>query len=76
MRRIILFELNEVPWRVIDHFVAAHADSALARMVASAVQHETLAEDTLLSPWITWPTLHRGVTSPGSRRRPAPSWCS
>jgi len=59
--KIVLFELNEVPWRVIDDHVEAHPESPLARILPRAARYETIAEDTSLSPWITWPTLHRGV---------------
>ena len=33
-RRIMLFELNEVPWRIVDEFVADHPTSALARLTS------------------------------------------
>jgi len=59
--KIILFELNEVPWRVLDDFIADRPDSWLAQQLPAMNQYETYAEDTALSPWITWPTLHRGV---------------
>jgi hypothetical protein len=60
-RKIILFELNEVPWRVIDDFVHTRPASCLAELLPRMRTFETYAEDTALSPWITWPTLHRGV---------------
>ena len=61
-KKIILFELNEVPWRVIDDFVQDHPRSCLARLLPAMRTFRTYAEDTGLSPWITWPTLHRGVS--------------
>ncbi len=61
-RKIILFELNEVPYRVIDLFVRENPASTLARILPRCRQYETRAEDRVLSPWVTWPTLHRGVT--------------
>jgi len=60
--KIILFELNEVPWRVLDDFVTERPHSWLAQRLPAMSQYETHAEDTSLSPWITWPTLHRGVS--------------
>ena len=64
VRRIILFELNEVPFRIIDRFCEAVPGSALARRLPSIRQYETRSEDPgPLSPWKTWPTVHRGVTS-------------
>jgi len=60
--KIILFELNEVPLRIIHHFCRLHPKSVLARRLPECYQYETFAEDQgELSPWITWPTLHRGV---------------
>lgn len=61
-RRIILFELNEVPWRILDEYVEAHPQSALARILPSSSCYVSVAADRgHLSPWTTWPTLHRGV---------------
>jgi len=61
-KKIILFELNEVPLRIIDQFCAWEPRSALARRLAECRQYETFTEDVgHLSPWTTWPTLHRGV---------------
>lgn len=64
MRSIILFELNEVPFRIIDDFCRRHPDSTLARLLPSMRQYDTRAEDAgTLTPWRTWPTVHRGVTN-------------
>ena len=64
MRRIILFELNEVPFRIIDRFCEADPGSALARRLPSIRQYETRSEDPGgLLPWKTWPSVHRGVAS-------------
>lgn len=64
MKKLILFELNEVPWRIVEEFCAWRPDSCLARNLARFTQYETHAEDSgHLSPWVTWPTVHRGVTN-------------
>ena len=61
-RRIVLFELNEVPWRIVDEYVADHPGSALSRILPSSTCYTTITADRgHLSPWTTWPTLHRGV---------------
>jgi hypothetical protein len=60
---IILFELNEVPFRVIDDYCARFPQSTLAGLLKVSQQYETTADDSILSPWITWPTVHRGVSS-------------
>lgn len=63
-KKIILFELNEVPLKIIHFFIKARPRSALARIFPRSAQYETFTEDGgHLSPWVTWPTLHRGVTN-------------
>jgi hypothetical protein len=62
MQKIILFEINEVPFRVIDYYCDARPTSTLARILSRSRQYETVTEDSLaLDPWISWPTMHRGV---------------
>jgi hypothetical protein len=62
MKRIILFELNEVPYRIFDNYITAHPQSFLARFLSKCQQYETFTEDKIaLDPWISWPTFHRGV---------------
>ena len=61
--KVVLVELNEVPYRVIDAYCERRRQSALARVMERSDQFETVTEDKLaLDPWISWPTLHRGVT--------------
>jgi hypothetical protein len=63
-RKIILFELNEVPVRIFEHFSRTRPDSALAQRMPRCLKFETYTEDKgWLEPWITWPTLHRGVSN-------------
>lgn len=62
--KIIFFELNEVPYRIIHHFCKFYPESYLAKIFANGRKYETYAEDQgHLSPWVTWPTVHRGVTN-------------
>lgn len=60
-RKIIFFELNEVPFRIIDYYIQKYPLSVLAQKLPQCYQYETHAVDSILSPWITWATLHRGV---------------
>ncbi|QIE55011.1 hypothetical protein G5B40_05815 [Pikeienuella piscinae] len=63
-KKIVFYELNEVPSRIFDHFTLAFPNSAFARLNRHALRYETYTEDAgHLSPWVTWPTLHRGVTN-------------
>jgi hypothetical protein len=62
--KLVIFELNEVPFRVFDHFIKTRPHSNLARLFTRSDVFETFSEDEgHLSPWITWPTVHRGVTN-------------
>ena len=59
--KIILFELNEVPWRVIRDYTRDYPESTLARLLPKLRKYETHTEDEELNPWATWPSVHRGV---------------
>lgn len=60
-RKIILFEANEVPDQIYRHYAAERPESALAQALPVCRRYETQASDKPLSPWVTWPTVHRGV---------------
>ena len=61
---LLVYELNEVPWRVIDWYVRRNRDSALGQILGSAATFTTVTHDEgELHPWTTWPTFHRGVTN-------------
>ena len=61
---LIIYELNEVPWRVIDWYVRLRPSSALARLLSRAKTFTTVTTDEgELHPWTTWPTFHRGVNN-------------
>ena len=63
MRKVILFELNEVPYPIIDEYCRREPGSFLARALPRCTQYTTVAADQVqLDPWITWATLHRGVS--------------
>lgn len=62
MKKIILFELNEVPARILKYYCANRPESTLSKVMKRSRFYTTHAEDRVLSPWVTWPTLHRGVT--------------
>src|SRR5688572_12717606 len=62
--KIIFFELNEVPYRIIHLFCRLYPNSNLATVFNKGRKFETFAEDQgHLSPWVTWPTVHRGVSN-------------
>lgn len=62
MSKIILYELNEVPWRVVDTFIEKYPDSTFAAILKESLHYKTHTKDSgELHPWTTWPTFHRGV---------------
>lgn len=62
--RTIVYELNEVPTRLFDFYAEAFPNSAFAKLRESSQLFQTTTADVgSLSPWITWPTMHRGVSN-------------
>lgn len=60
--KVLLLEANEIPYRVLDDYVRRHPQSALTSLCRDGRHFETVCEDQIeLDPWISWPTLHRGV---------------
>ncbi|MEI8320765.1 MAG: hypothetical protein WCG05_01985 [Alphaproteobacteria bacterium] len=60
--KILFYELNEVPWRLVDHYIKQHPKSNLADLLNHSLQLTTVTKDSgELHPWSTWPTVHRGV---------------
>jgi hypothetical protein len=60
--RVIMYELNEVPWAIVDWYTAKRPSSNIADIVAASRNYTTVTTDKgELHPWVTWPTLHRGV---------------
>lgn len=60
--RIIQYELNEVPWKVVDFYLSYKPKSNLGKILEHSISLTTRTyDDGELHPWSTWPTLHRGV---------------
>ncbi len=66
-RKVLLLEFNEINWGVIDKLIADHGPdylpnfTRLKRDGAWALQ-SAVERPPLLDPWITWVTLHTGVS--------------
>ncbi len=59
---VIIYELNEVPKKLLDFYSLSHPNSAFAFLRDNSRLFETNTADVgELSPWVTWPTMHRGV---------------
>ncbi len=62
--KIIFFELNEVPYFILDDYIKRHPHGAFSQLLKKSRQFITISPDVEhLSPWVTWPTVHRGVSS-------------
>jgi hypothetical protein len=62
VRPILLLEINEVPWRVIDMVKKGASHPNVQAFFSAARTYTTLTRDEgELSPWVTWPSLHRGM---------------
>ena len=60
-KQIVFFELNEVPYVIFKRY--ASKNKSFANLLAKFSQYKTFSHDEVhLSPWITWPTVHKGVT--------------
>lgn len=59
---LLLLEINEIPWRVVDRF---RTDPRFPRFAAFFDSAETYTTHTVdsgtLQPWVTWPSFHRGM---------------
>lgn len=61
---MIVYELNEVPKKLFDFYAVSHPKSAFATLRNRSQLFQTYTADIgNLSPWITWPTMHRGVSN-------------
>ena len=61
-RRVLLYELNEVPWSVVDHYVSLRPASTLASLLQNGRCLTSRDDDPAeLSPWRTWPTFHKSL---------------
>lgn len=63
-KKLILYELNEVPKRLIEKYAQLKPNSSFAYLLKKGNLTETYTSDIgELHPWSTWPTLHRGVNN-------------
>lgn len=65
-RKVLLLELNEVNWRVVDSLTSARGAAFLPhfhrlRSEGTWCVQSAIERPPLLDPWVTWVTLHTGV---------------
>lgn len=64
MTPILLLEINEIPWRLLDRYLGRPEFPHLNQFFEQSSHFTTLAVDVgELSPWVTWPTVHRGMNN-------------
>jgi hypothetical protein len=62
MTPVLLLEINEVPWRLLDRYLDTFPN--IRAFFAQSHHFTTRAVDVgELSPWVTWPTVHRGMSN-------------
>lgn len=62
VRPLLLLEMNEIPWRLLDRALGDPRYPHLTAFFAAAQTYTTVSPDVgELSPWVTWPTFHRGL---------------
>lgn len=62
--KTIVYEMNEVPKKVFDFYANAFPISAFSKLRKNSKLYLTHTADVgHLSPWVTWPTMHRGVSN-------------
>lgn len=63
-RNILVLEINEVPWKLIDRFKSDLRFPNIKKYFSSSKTFTTYAVDSgELHPWVTWPTIHRGINN-------------
>jgi hypothetical protein len=64
-RDVILYELNEVPWSIVDFYVQRRPKSNFAELLdggqALTTRHSDAPELGGLQPWRTWPSFHNST---------------
>ncbi|MFT4255932.1 MAG: alkaline phosphatase family protein [Pseudoxanthomonas sp.] len=61
-RKLILIEMNEITWRLVDPLLARGQLPNFAKLAARGVRASPIADEqgADLDPWISWTTVHTG----------------
>ena len=63
-KSLIVYELNEVPKKVLDYYISKRPKSNLSYLCDKGFLKETFTNDSgELHPWSVWPSIHRGVNN-------------
>ena len=64
MKKLLIYELNELPLSVLNWYMAKNKEGYFAKRLSPEYIYETIcSDDGELHPWTTWPTLYRGVNN-------------
>ncbi len=63
MSEILVLEINEVPWKVINKFRKDNKYQNIIKFFDRSENYTTYCVDKkgMLDPWVIWPTIHRGM---------------
>ena len=62
MEKLLIYELNEFPIRLLNEYILLKPNSTLAYISKQGLLKQTITSDSgELHPWSTWPTFYRGV---------------
>ncbi len=63
-KKLIIYELNELPYKLFKNFITNYPNSNLAKIYNEGSLTITDTDDGgELHPWSTWPTFHMGVNN-------------
>lgn len=64
MTPLLVLEINEVPWRLLDRYIDDPTYPNIKAFFSRANCYTSTAVDSgELSPWVTWPSMHRGMNN-------------
>lgn len=64
MDKLIIYELNELPQKLLKDYISLKPKSTIAEIYTSGLLKTTETYDSgELHPWSTWPTFYRGVNN-------------
>ena len=61
--KLLIYELNEVPKRLIDEYIKLKPYSIFAKLHKNNLIETFTEDEGELHPWTTWPTFYRGVSN-------------
>ena len=62
-KKLLIYELNEVPKRLIDEYIKLKPNSTFAKLNKNNLIETFTEDEGELHPWTTWPTFYRGVSN-------------